>query len=334
MKLPYWLLRLLPMWDYVCPKCKREVKQKSHKCPYCNENYGVPLRVPPRVLKDPEALEQYVHRQVFPKVSASQRAYLTQFFTEIFSDGFETGNYNNWTGTTIGAGNTLEVSSTYAHTGTYSSKAILAENVGGYAYAYKTLATVGNTAYMRLYFYLDAFALATAGRAFWFMWMKGHATTDTGYNYATLKIYGSTQALQLYYRTTAGYQTDTSATTISLDTWYCLEIKAVVESADAGEVRVYLNGTEVADLAQTGLNNAVGWGGIKGVWAGGSLSHVEVGTSCTFYEDCVVVADAYIGPEVEGGQPYVSRVQQIAGMQTFNPIHALVRNPIKGRKII
>jgi hypothetical protein len=77
------------MWDYICPKCKKEVKQKSHKCVHCGENYGMPLRVPPKVLGDAKALEAYVHEHIFPKVSQLYREYLTQFFTVIFSDGFE-----------------------------------------------------------------------------------------------------------------------------------------------------------------------------------------------------------------------------------------------------
>ena len=55
--------------------------------------------------------------------------------------------------------------------------------------------------------------------------------------------------------------------------------------------------------------------GVYSSYSTNSLSHkVDI--------DCVVVADTYIGPEEEAaGQPYISRVQQITGMQTYNPIH-------------
>jgi predicted amidophosphoribosyltransferase len=81
MGIPHWLLRLFPMWDYICPRCKKKVQKKSHNCPHCQERYSTPVRVPPKLCKDKKALENYVHKHVFPKVSYAQRNYLTQFFT-------------------------------------------------------------------------------------------------------------------------------------------------------------------------------------------------------------------------------------------------------------
>jgi hypothetical protein len=122
MHIPYWLLRLLPMWDYICPKCRREVKRKSRKCPYCGENYGIPLRVPPQVLKDPKTLEDYVHKHIFPKISASERKYLTQFFTveEVYTNSFDS-TYVAWT--EFGASPYLQnTDADYVYTGTGATK--------------------------------------------------------------------------------------------------------------------------------------------------------------------------------------------------------------------
>lgn len=87
LRIPYGLLKLLPLWDHICPKCKKEVKKSSRTCPHCHEHFDFPLRIPPKMLKDKKALGKYVHEKIFPRVSAQQREYLTRFFTVIFSDG-------------------------------------------------------------------------------------------------------------------------------------------------------------------------------------------------------------------------------------------------------
>ncbi len=106
MKIPFLLLKLIPLFDYICPCCKKEVEKNSRECPYCGEQYGSPVRVPPRLLKDPKALEDHVHKHVFPRISKAQRDYLAQYFTTIFAHGFEGGDFGedpetgySWTGT-------------------------------------------------------------------------------------------------------------------------------------------------------------------------------------------------------------------------------------------
>src|SRR3990172_7268216 len=103
--IPKFLWKYLPFWDYLCPACKKEVPKNSHECPHCGEKYPFAVRVPPHILKNSDtregmkALEKYVHKEVFPRISAFERNYLTQFFTEYFNNGFEEGDFSAWTST-------------------------------------------------------------------------------------------------------------------------------------------------------------------------------------------------------------------------------------------
>lgn len=217
--------------------------------------------------------------------------------TEIFSDGFESGDYSAWTDVSVDPDNTLEVQSGQKHHGTYGSKHILApNNIQEPCYCYKDI-DAQTTIFMRLYVKITEASLPLANRCFIFMMLRGFLGAGVSYRYADLGVISSSRYLFLRYRTSAGEQTDTSSTTLDLNTWYCIELK-FVEHATNGEVRVYLNDVEVEDLTHTGLNTAV-WTGVKSVQCGSSSGwENEVGSYATFYTDCVVVADAYIGPEV------------------------------------
>ena len=319
MRIPYLLLKLLPRWDYICPRCKREVKQKSHKCPYCNENYGLPLRVPPKVLKDKKALEDYVHQHIFPKVSSLYRAYLTQFFTEIFSDGFESNNFNAWTGTeTGGTGSTITVGSIDPHHGLYHAVAHT-EIAGSYACAYKTI-TEQTTVFIRGYVKVKT-NLPASGKYYDPMGFYAGGYNGTSIAYAAIYNDAGTIRWVLRLRNGATLETNISSSTVSLDTWYCVELKVII--SDTGEGRLYINGIEVVSATGKDTNN---YGNINCVVVGEKYS--DGATIHDIYVDCVVAADAYIGEE-GAGQPYVSRVQQVSGMQTFNPIHLLKFKPRK-----
>jgi len=272
------------MWDYICPRCKREVPKKSHTCPHCREQYGVPLRVPPRVLKDPKALSDYVHKVLMPKVSAEMRMYLTNFFTVLFSDGFESGDFSQWTGTTVSGGNTLEVIAGAKHCGNYGAHSICTAWTGE-TYCYKTLASSHTTIYIRGYFYLNSVSQ-----------MSGYGTSlievvnSGGTNIARVGFYndgGTTKlAVKIY-----GDSSWTVGSALSTGQWYCIETKLVFD-ASTGEQHVYLDGFE--DITRTSLaliTNAQTIHVGQVVLAGGHSSDTDV------YVDCVVVADAYIGPE-------------------------------------
>ena len=77
-----WLLRFLPMWEYICPKCRKTVKANSHHCPHCGERFPQAIRIPPTMLKDVKKLEYYVRRDVMPRISKFQRNCLARCFVK------------------------------------------------------------------------------------------------------------------------------------------------------------------------------------------------------------------------------------------------------------
>jgi hypothetical protein len=205
--------------------------------------------------------------------------------TVIFSDGqvgstMETeSDFSAWTGQNLTAEQTLEVSTTQKHHGANSIKSITAGS-GGQANIYKTI-SAASTAYLRFYEYIDS----TSGTSYIIF-----GSLSGLFEMASVGVTGATNALYLRFRSGAGTSADTSATTLSIDTMYCIELYFKQGNGD-GEVHVYLNGSEVADLAQTGLTN------------NNTVTNVKVGqwanwrSATTSYADCVVVSDAPIGVE-------------------------------------
>jgi hypothetical protein len=264
MRIPVWLLRLLPMWDYICPKCKKKVNKTSTKCPYCGEQYGNPVRVPPTILKDHGQLEKYVHEHVFPRVSKAQRDYLAQYFTELFSDGFESGDVSEWDGN---YGNESVVGSP-VHSGSYSMEI---DSSGSGVYE-----LIGNDpCYLRFYFRFSSSPSSTATLA----------ALCPG-NYATCVILYLNTSNYLVLEAPSGSETDDTA--LSTSTWYYLEILRKAGSGD-GEAKLWVNGQlKINKTSETITNNTYevdvgcGWG-----------NPVD-----SNYDDCII-ADTYIGQESE-----------------------------------
>lgn len=321
MKIPLWLLRLLPMWDYVCPRCNGVVAKNSIQCPHCNEKYGSPLRVPSMMLKDRKRLEKYVHNYVFPRVSKAQRDYLAQYFTELFSDGFESGDFSAWFSTYTGGSGSLSVSSTQKHCGSYACKA----SFTGAGEAYPTIefpSPVDDT-YCRLYVYWSTVP-SNNGQDIYFIeamnWgTYGNIMVGMRNNYGTLEW--------VLYDEYGSVRDSSTSPSISASTWYCVEL-FVKTSGGSGEdgAWVYINGTE--ELSWTGQT----WssGGIQVLRAGG---RIYTGWTVDQYTDCVVVADTYIGPETET-QTYTKTwttdalFKKLGITKTFNVDTALKRQNI------
>ena len=274
MKLPNWLLKLLPMWNYICPRCKREVEKNSRRCPHCAENYGLPLRVPPKVLKDQKALEDYVHKHVFPKVSAWQKAYLTQFFTTIFSDGFESGDFSAWTGTN----GSPSVVGSPVHHGSYS--AYLDAN---YEKIFKDFGAIDDV-YARCYVFFETLPVGEYQSDHILCLSRNSGGASAG---ASCKIYnnGTDVRWQLYYLN-SGFSyttlTDTTGNPVATGQWYCVELwhkKSTLYGA-----KLWIDGV----LRLTATNTTC----THDITSIGTLAKYH-----KFYVDCYVVADAYVGPE-------------------------------------
>lgn len=287
MRLPYWLLRLLPLFDYVCPKCQKDVPKNSHECPHCHEKYPMPLKLPPSILKDKKLLEDYVHKHVFPRVSQAYREYLTQFFTELFNNGFEEGNFSAWTGTEIGSGNTAEVSNAQAHHGTYSGHFIGQAGVWN-ARCYKTF-TAGLERYVRWYIRFVNFP-SVDGYQIRFGAPLGGASTEVVRFFFDQSSGNKRINIQGFPWVQAGAYNYA----FQNNTWYCVEY-GFKSDASTGFHKVWLDGSLVINLTDRNTSSV------------GSPSRTDMGVhQCInfageFYVDCVVVADAYIGPEAAGG---------------------------------
>lgn len=310
MNMPYWLLRLLPMWEYICPKCRKEVKANSHECPYCGEKYPLTLKVPPSFLKDPKKLEAYVHKHVFPRISDFERNYLTKYFTQIFADGFESGTIlttdvpaGAWDDINIDAGATLTVVSTNPHHNTYC---LLATNDGITSVwesvrAEKWFGALG-IAYGRWYVNLTVMPPINSN-----VFLGGLFKSGSYCLMPTIRRGGGGDPLWCLRSTENGVNvsTDGAGTSVpAINTWFCIELCRDVTN---GHQILYVNGLQEAsqDRAITG-NTDHSYVGITGASGTATAYNVRV--------DCVVLADAYIGPETTMPKGTIAIHAKLAGI--------------------
>ena len=186
----------------------------------------------------------------------------------IFSDGFESGDFTVWTGTS----GTPTVQAVTKHHGTYAALMDTAND-----FVYKTwvgASDVYHRAYIR-------FTGLTSGT--WVMFDDSILT----YWGVSILLSGGKYYWRIYDGWTLSYHVSTSE--VSSGVWYCVECRVLRDGGSAGEVRLYIDGVSV--VASTGLDNA-------GVCD--KLSVCSWANDDDVYVDCVVVADTYIGTEAAG----------------------------------
>lgn len=195
--------------------------------------------------------------------------------TQIFSDGFESGDFSAWTSTT----GTPVVQSVVKHHGTYCAESDASGDY--YRKDYTEQTTVFHRVYLR-------FSVLPANNEYFQFMRMGMGATEICSVQVRRKTDG-TLILRLSRNYPASASFDYSYTWV-VNTWYCIEVKFV--RAVSGEYKVWLDGTEV--ITNTGVNTTgvTGASRIVAGWNSGSVAAGDV-----VWIDCVVVADAYIGPE-------------------------------------
>jgi len=197
---------------------------------------------------------------------------------EAFSDGFESGTFSAWTGTSLSSGETLQVVGTQFYEGLYSchAKCVTAKHR---AYAYYTFSSANDTCYMRFYVRFAA-DLVNGGSGMMLMHMAS-STNKVVFNLRIRKTGG------LYELSVGNYPEGTyynsASFSISLDTWYVVELQVHVD-ASAGWFKALWEG--VAKVDESGKNTGTTM-----------IQRVNVGiawnwdTNVEIYVDSVVVSN-------------------------------------------
>lgn len=199
---------------------------------------------------------------------------------DIFADGFESGDFSLWSGTTTTTGETSTVITTDPHHGAYHANFQCdGSGTGEQAYAYKTFGGQV-TCYARMYVKFKS-GLPGAGQYFTILVLRG-----TG-NLCWLQVFPD--RWRLNYRNAGATEWSDVMETPALDTWYLVEIYAKVD-ASAGEYGLWIDG--VQKVLVTGKDSD----------EYGNLTEVRVGYTYTSWQgsrqeyiDCVAVSDSLIG---------------------------------------
>jgi hypothetical protein len=223
--------------------------------------------------------------------------------TDIFSNGFEEGNFSAWTSTT----GSPSISTDQKHHGTYSCKANIVANATTYAYAYKTV-TDNAELYARAYFlFTDPPGVAWNYERVFSLAHSTNSIVTLGVRYA-----GSTHRFFLRYLSSGTTYTETNYdlnTTIDTGAWYCLEIYCKIATDSTGVATLWVDGVQRINVGSLDNDNYAD-----------HLDRVNVGITTASNEametycDCVYVDTVAVGQESTGVT--VKKGGNLGGMMT------------------
>jgi hypothetical protein len=205
----------------------------------------------------------------------------------LFSDGFESGNFNAWSGTARSSGETTTVVSSPKQDGAYSAM-FTSNGGGGYenSYASKTITSI-NELYARGYFYISQSGIQSNGAHIYLIMLR--AGTDN-VAFAGWQMTGGVVKWVLMIRSGTGYAGPVfSSASPSMNTWYRVEIHWKLGTSD-GSAELYIDGN--LNLSITNRNTA-SYGGVTSVRFG--LPELYSCASTIAYADSCVIDDALIG---------------------------------------
>ena len=222
--------------------------------------------------------------------------------TPFFTDGYETGDFSNWQGTSDDSGSQMTISTTTVFAGSYSADCSLSSTIGTYAYVYKSFSAIP-VLYHREYIRVSSLPPSDAETDLFGIM----DVIATGTNLGTIGIQndGSNYRWQIKYYNNGidevAYSTDVA---IKANTWYYIEIMVKSGVLGTGQVDVWI-AEDLTTINQssptitlTNLTNAalpIGTAFFGGYVTGASYPvHI--------YSDSVALSDTWIGPEISQAQ--------------------------------
>ncbi|MFQ6062616.1 MAG: hypothetical protein ACE5J9_05515, partial [Methanosarcinales archaeon] len=306
MKLPKKVLNLFPTWEYKCPDCQTYVEASINLCPNCKTPFlEEQWRVPPRFLENKKVMSDYAHKVLVSKLNPEQRKLLFKYFTEIFSDDFESGDFSAWDGEED-TGDKFGVGSTVVHHGSYAAE--LANGVAGNSYYVWKGYTQQLPVYGRVYLRLADLPDSSGD---WICFLQlGEAATLAKATSAFVKHDGTSAK---WFLKNFGYGGTGYGGEVSTDTWYCAEVKR-----SSTEQVLYINDSVEITVSQAAYGSA------DEVRVGAVANNDGYGLNgfnCTAYYDCVFIADTYVGPEAEIVSKSISFIYDIlSALETISKL--------------
>ena len=230
-----------------------------------------------------------------------------------FEDGFESNNFNAWTGTNASSGGTIDTQNTVVHAGSYAAVATVPEGNYSKAHVFQSISSEP-IVYAGAWFQFSGVTPNVGDHVavINFSNTTSPATTILTTGYAND---GGTISWYLRYSSGTGTNTYYSADTIQADTWYWLELAISVD--DNGWNRLYVNGVQEINRNTNNTRN----GNVGIVRMGRTGDHTPENYAISIYFDDCTIDDAYIGPNNE---PYINDLQ-ILNMDNTNYLYAQKR---------
>jgi hypothetical protein len=221
-----------------------------------------------------------------PKLTDAQRELLFRYFTEFFVDGFESGDFSEWDGTSAGSGDSVTVSSSDKHHGSYSLYAESNGN-GGYEYA-RVSKTISPQPTLHVRAYVKPVAIGAADNQDRLYYLT--LIADSAVAWAGIRNISNEIKWEVMARNGTGYVANNQEAPLT-NQWYCLELYWT-KHATEGEAILYVDGVQVANVSNIDTSY---YGDAANLRVG--LADIQNCDACAVYVDCVVVADTYVGPE-------------------------------------
>jgi hypothetical protein len=205
-----------------------------------------------------------------------------------FEDGFEPGDFSAWTGTITTQDENVTVSDR-AYSGSYAAKFTSSGYEGSeYAYCYKNVEP-SSELFARGYFRVEQSGISHDDDRFYFIRFRAGPNNTA---YAGWRQVNGTVIWRLTVRDGAGWATNFSTATTSLNQWYCVELHWIGDST-AGGAELWVDGEKTCSIQD---KNTASLGKTARVLFG--LAESYNCSATTIYCDNCEISKSYIGSSV------------------------------------